>query len=290
MLNCSFIGHLSVGAQADSAHEYLLKQYLLTAKTDKASLEMCKPSFSLFPAGLAQMWTNLLDIRATTHILTNLFYVSPTRHLLYVTDTINDNHSPSHTLEHLSCFLPGLLALGAHTLPLDDLASMDIDFEDLAKHLDADSKADYAKMSSYNLRDVHLWAAEGLAQTCYLTYADQPSGLGPDEVVVFLTPNSKKPYTRITGELWFDTLEAWRKNGARGSPPGLAQREPVQYTEKERLHGPAKGKPVQDYFLRKTGYLLRPEVCQNFPRFFHLIYLRIATDFRITLHPVARHW
>ena len=34
-------GHLSVGAQADSAHEYLLKLYLLTGKTDKASLEMC---------------------------------------------------------------------------------------------------------------------------------------------------------------------------------------------------------------------------------------------------------
>ena len=36
-----FVAHLSVGAQADSAHEYLLKQYLLTAKTDKTSLEMC---------------------------------------------------------------------------------------------------------------------------------------------------------------------------------------------------------------------------------------------------------
>jgi len=36
-----FVAHLSVGAQADSAHEYLLKQYLLTAKTDKISLEMC---------------------------------------------------------------------------------------------------------------------------------------------------------------------------------------------------------------------------------------------------------
>ena len=35
-------GHLSVGAQADSAHEYLLKQYLLTANTDRTSLEMCK--------------------------------------------------------------------------------------------------------------------------------------------------------------------------------------------------------------------------------------------------------
>lgn len=33
--------HLSVGAQADSAHEYLLKLYLLTNKTDQASLKMC---------------------------------------------------------------------------------------------------------------------------------------------------------------------------------------------------------------------------------------------------------
>lgn len=38
---------LSVGAQADSAHEYLLKQYLLTAKTDKTSLEMCTQSLEL---------------------------------------------------------------------------------------------------------------------------------------------------------------------------------------------------------------------------------------------------
>ena len=34
--------HLSVGGASDSAHEYTLKQYLLTALTDKASLEMCK--------------------------------------------------------------------------------------------------------------------------------------------------------------------------------------------------------------------------------------------------------
>ncbi|KAF7330402.1 alpha-1,2-Mannosidase [Mycena venus] len=96
-----FDSHLSVGAKADSAHEYLLKQYLLTAQTDKKSLEMY--------------------LRATTHILTTLLYVSPTRHLLYVTDTSSAtfDHAgrPTHKLEHLSCFLPGLLALGAHTAP-----------------------------------------------------------------------------------------------------------------------------------------------------------------------------
>lgn len=43
--------HLSVGAQADSAHEYLLKQYLMTAKTDKASLKMCMCSVALISLG-----------------------------------------------------------------------------------------------------------------------------------------------------------------------------------------------------------------------------------------------
>ena len=42
------LDQLSVGAQADSAHEYLLKLYLLTGKTDKASLEMCTSMGHLF--------------------------------------------------------------------------------------------------------------------------------------------------------------------------------------------------------------------------------------------------
>ena len=32
---------LSVGSAADSAHEYTLKQFLLTARSDGANLEMC---------------------------------------------------------------------------------------------------------------------------------------------------------------------------------------------------------------------------------------------------------
>lgn len=33
--------HLSVGAWADSAYEYLLKEYLLTGQSDKRLLNMC---------------------------------------------------------------------------------------------------------------------------------------------------------------------------------------------------------------------------------------------------------
>ena len=43
--------------------------------------------------------------------------------------------SPTGVLEHLSCLLPGLLALGAHLLSLDDLRSVDIDYLGLAAGL-----------------------------------------------------------------------------------------------------------------------------------------------------------
>jgi hypothetical protein len=58
------LAHLSVGAQADSAHEYLLKQYLLTAKTDKASLEMCP--LSSIP-GILHLILVMLQIFARQH-------------------------------------------------------------------------------------------------------------------------------------------------------------------------------------------------------------------------------
>ncbi len=34
---------LSAGAASDSGHEYLLKLYLLTAKSDETSLDLCAP-------------------------------------------------------------------------------------------------------------------------------------------------------------------------------------------------------------------------------------------------------
>ena len=47
------------------------------------------------------------------------------------------NDTLSHEFEHLSCFLPGLLALGVYTLP--ELSHRD--------------------------KDLHMWAARGLAYT-----------------------------------------------------------------------------------------------------------------------------
>ncbi|KAJ3516944.1 hypothetical protein NLJ89_g817 [Agrocybe chaxingu] len=237
--------HLSVGARADSGHEYLLKLYLLTGKTDKASLEMY--------------------IRATTHIITNLLYLSPTRHLLYVSDTFGSTftETPSPTLifEHLSCFLPGLLALGAHTLPLDDLKSLGIDLEELGNEkLYGHAGKGYKELSGYNLKELHMWAAEGLAQTCWLTYADQPTGLGPDEIFIKFAYPEDGWINQGSAYSWIDSLEKWKESGSRGIAPGLAQKTPVVYTEEERLNGTGTGR---DYSLRRPGYLLRPETVES---------------------------
>ena len=152
-----------------------------------------------------------LDLKSAKGIIENLFYLSSNRNLLYVTDT--DGAFPTRNLEHLSCFLPGVLALGTKTL---DMPASD--------------------------RELHEWAARGLAYTCYMTYADQPSGLGPDIMVM-------DSWTGSGSGRWMDHVNDWIKAGRPGDvPPGL--HEPP----------PAKGGNGQDYRISRGDYLLRPEV------------------------------
>lgn len=156
-------------------------------------------------------------------------------------------------MEHLACFFPGLLALGAHTLPLDDLGSIGIDGSQLySDDLHGQGRADFERLSRFNLAEVHMWAAEGLAQTCYLSYADSESGLGPDEIWMSTTPD---PPT-----LWLDALEEWKYNASRRHgrwrkfmAPGLQRQKPM------------KDVSERDYTLKQKNYLLRPEVCLCFP-------------------------
>ncbi|KAH9973544.1 glycoside hydrolase [Lactifluus volemus] len=126
---------VSVGSFADSGYEYMLKQWLLTGRTDTKVRD--------------------LYLRSVDTILKHLTYVSPTRKLLYVTDAMVDQNGeffPTHKLEHLTCFFPATLALGAATIP--------------------------------DVPPTHMWAARGLAYTCGSLYADTPTGLSPDEVTM----------------------------------------------------------------------------------------------------------
>ncbi|KAF8717523.1 hypothetical protein AX14_012169 [Amanita brunnescens Koide BX004] len=187
--------HHSVGAYADSAHEYLLKQWLLTGQSEPKAKD--------------------LYLQSVEGILTNLTYISPKRHLLYVTD-ITDG-MPSHKFEHLSCFLPGLLALGVYTLP--ELSPRD--------------------------KELHMWAARGLAYTCYIIYADHATGLSPDEIQMHY---SRSP-TKVKGR-WLTQLEEWEAQESPSDlPPGL---EEVNATATDR-----------DYYAIKDSYFLRPETVES---------------------------
>lgn len=191
---------VSVGAFADSAYEYMLKQWLLSGRTDAKARD--------------------LYLRSANAILDRLTYISPKRHLLYVTDANvgpDSDFSPTHIFEHLTCFLPGMLALGAAMLP--------------------------------DTPPTHMWAAQGLAQTCWTLYADSPTGLSPDEVIIS-TGSASDDGSQWDG-LWATHLAQWEQSGARGDPPGLRVAEPVLDANQ------------REYQPTKAAYLLRPETVES---------------------------
>ena len=151
-----------------------------------------------------------LDIKSATGIINNLVYQTPTRGLLYAGDIARGSFV--HIFEHLSCFLPGVLALGAFTLPDTELPPKQ--------------------------KEIHRWAAHGLAYTCAISYADQEMGLGPEEMRM-----SKK------GRRWMEVVDEWELAGRPGEvPPGMEEPEPEKNGTK------------RDYYGRPNDYLLRPEV------------------------------
>ncbi|TFK66959.1 glycoside hydrolase family 47 protein [Pluteus cervinus] len=178
--------HVGVGGGMDSGYEYLLKQWLLNGDT-KAKAQY---------------------ITSITGIINNLLFITPNRQLLYVTDTRGG--LAVDQFEHLSCFLPGVIALGAHTLDL-----------------------------SPDEKELHQWAARGLAYSCYVSYADQTSGLGPDNMMM------------KSGGKWIEHVQTWIEEGRPGNvPPGVKASPPVKEGDR-------------DYFNANQMWYARPETIES---------------------------
>lgn len=150
------------------------------------------------------------DLRSADAIIEHMLYVSPRRQLLYATDVRRPSLVPVHDFQHLSCFLAGLFALGTTTIP------------------DLDPR--------------HAWAAEGLAHTCWITYADTETGLGPESIRFMMDDGTR----------WVEEVKAWEERGRPGSvPPGVNQAVPVPPGEST------------EYSVYDSRYLLRPEVSRS---------------------------
>jgi mannosyl-oligosaccharide alpha-1,2-mannosidase len=185
-------------------------------------------SFFYVPTQLLFLTFSKLDIKSATGIINNLVYQTRTRGLLYAGDIAHG--SLDHRLEHLSCYLPGILALGAHTLSDTELPPKE--------------------------KEIHRWAAHGLAYTCAVSYADQESGLGPDQMKM-----------RGDGRRWMEVVDEWESGGRRGGeiPPGMGEPEPEKDSGKRDYYTPYP-----------NSYFLRPEV--RIFLFFFLVSVFLRAD------------
>ncbi|KAJ8395881.1 hypothetical protein AAFF_G00027640 [Aldrovandia affinis] len=117
-------GVFTLGARADSYYEYLLKQWLQGGKKE----------------------TELLEdyLQAIEGVKKNLLRQTSPLRLTFVGELSHGRFSPK--MDHLVCFLPGTLALGAHN----------------------------------GLPDDHMELAQRLMETCYQMYAQMETGLSPE--------------------------------------------------------------------------------------------------------------
>ena len=100
--------------------------------------------------------------KAANTILTKFLKYSGLNHMAFLAglyDANTDEFSPY--MDHLSCFAPGMLALGyLHGFP-----------------------------------EAHLEVAKNLTHTCYELYHQSPSGLSPDVVVFYTTKSARVDFS-----------------------------------------------------------------------------------------------
>lgn len=143
-----YTNNIRMGSRGDSFYEYLLKQYLFTHET-------------LY----YQLYRKAID-GMKRHLLRR----SSPNGLVYISERPNGlNSIRSSKMDHLVCFMGGLLAMGAtEGLSINKARTMDW----------------------WNYEREQDWLlAQELTYTCYQTYKQTPTGLAP-EIVVFNDPES----------------------------------------------------------------------------------------------------
>ncbi|GLV42700.1 alpha-Mannosidase class I b [Carabus blaptoides fortunei] len=129
---------ITLGARGDSYYEYLLKQWIQTGKT----IDYLKEDYLNAIDGVQK-----LLVRRT---LSN--------NLLFIGELLVGGKDFKPKMDHLTCYLPGTLALGVHN----------------------------------GMPASHMRLAEDLMYTCYQTYALQPTFLAPEITYFYIQGDSNK--------------------------------------------------------------------------------------------------
>ena len=154
---------VSLGARGDSYYEYLLKAWLQTGQED-ARLR------ARYDAAVGALSKHL--VQKTSNGVTFVAEMYP--------------HGPLRPkMDHLACFLPGVLALGAATAaPTTATTATATAFASANANATATADAKVVREQPSAAEQMQL--AEELMETCWLLYARTPTGLAA-EIAVFHT-------------------------------------------------------------------------------------------------------
>ncbi|KAH8693608.1 glycoside hydrolase [Talaromyces proteolyticus] len=149
--------NIRLGSRGDSYYEYLIKQYLQTSKGEPIYKEM---------------WDETLE-GISKHLITYTEHGQMT----LIAERPDGLHKPLlPKMDHLVCFMPGTIALGAtEGLPLS-----------VAKELPTWSRR----------HDEEILLSKELAKTCWATYLATATGLAP-EITYFHVSNPPKMFSDV---------------------------------------------------------------------------------------------
>ena len=137
---------VSLGARGDSYYEYLLKQWLLSGKTNEKMRERYDGALNAIEAHLVQ-------------------HSKPNNYLFIAEKNSGGGGNIVNKMDHLVCFMPGLIALGA-------------------------INGAHSKNGKGGPDVKRLQLAKDLLETCILMYEKHPTGLAP-EIAFFNTDDGK---------------------------------------------------------------------------------------------------
>ncbi|KAI8345311.1 glycosyl hydrolase family 47-domain-containing protein [Choanephora cucurbitarum] len=209
----------SFGAMGDSAFEYFLKEYILTdglvpqyGRLYRQSIESMKRYMLRQVPGYDMLMLSSFDTQHKTH---------------------------KDVMDHLTCFMPGMLAMGAKTF--DQPEDLEI--------------------------------AKGLLETCVFMYRTTKTGLSPESWAIPktepynpLTFNKTKAQLAKSRDWWYDPEMTnpliLQKQDAQNVTTELDdERPPSEYVTNYKLP-PIKKRPESLYFGDKQ-YVLRPETVES---------------------------